>query len=53
MLNPERQKVWNGCEVKQEMKMQWSVAEGHWRRMSQFTFVSAVVSAFVSPRNFI
>ena len=32
------------------MRMQWSVGEdSHWRRMSQFTFVSTMVSAFVPP----
>ena len=32
------------------MRMQWSVGDdSHWRRKSQFTFVSAMVSAFVSP----
>ena len=36
------------------MRMQWRVGDDSpWRRMSQFTFVSAVVSAFVFPRNFI
>ena len=31
------------------MRMQWSVGDdSHCRRMSQFTFVSAIVSAFVS-----
>ena len=33
---------------------QWSVGDdSHCRRKSQFTFVSAMVSTFVSPRNFI
>ena len=52
--NPEWWNAWNGCKVMQEMRMQWSVGDhSPWRRMSQFTFVSAMVSAFVSPRNFI
>jgi len=34
----------------QEMRMQWSVGDdSHWRRMSQFTFVSAMVSALHPP----
>ena len=32
------------------MRMQWSVGDdSHWRRMSQFTFVSATVSALHPP----
>ena len=34
----------------QEMRMQWSVGDdSHWRRKSQFTFVSATVSALHPP----
>ena len=32
------------------MRMQWNVGDdSHCRRMSRFTFVSAMVSAFVPP----
>ena len=52
--NPEWWKVWNGCKVMQEMRMQWRVGDDSpWSRMSQITFVSAMVSIFVSPRSFI